>query len=76
MGAAGDANGWLGEIRPPGVGDADGVAELVAEFAQSFAFSRERFQVSYPALLADDAGVRAGRAGYPPGGAVLPRPGV
>jgi hypothetical protein len=30
------------------------VAALAAELAQSFAFSRERFEASYPALLASD----------------------
>jgi GNAT superfamily N-acetyltransferase len=47
MGTAGNANGWQGEIKPAGVGDADGVAALAAELAQSFAFSPERFRVSY-----------------------------
>ena len=42
------------EIRRAGVGDADGVAVLAAELAQSFPFSAESFRVSYPALLADD----------------------
>ena len=42
------------EIRRAGPGDADGVAALAAELAQSFAFSREKFQTSFPALLAED----------------------
>jgi GNAT superfamily N-acetyltransferase len=41
-------------IRPAGTGDADAVAGLAAELAQSFTFSRARFQVSYPALLGAD----------------------
>jgi len=51
---AGNEADWQGEIRPAGVGDADGVAALAAELAQSFPFSAESFRVSYPALLADD----------------------
>jgi hypothetical protein len=42
------------EIRRAGAGDADGVAALAAELAQSFSFSPESFRGSYPALLADD----------------------
>jgi GNAT superfamily N-acetyltransferase len=42
------------EIRHAGPGDADGVAALAAELAQSFAFSHEKFQASFPALLAED----------------------
>jgi len=41
-------------IRRAGAGDVDGVAGLAGELAQSFPFSRARFQVTYPALLADD----------------------
>ena len=41
-------------VRPAGAGDADAVADLAAGLAQSFAFSRARFGLSYPALLADD----------------------
>jgi GNAT superfamily N-acetyltransferase len=40
------------EIRRAITGDADTVAGLAAELAQSFAFSREKFRRSYPALLA------------------------
>jgi GNAT superfamily N-acetyltransferase len=52
MDAAGSPAGWQGKIRPAGPGDADSVAALAAELAQSFAFSEERFRVTYPALLA------------------------
>ncbi len=48
------AAGWHGQVRHAGPGDADGVAALAAELAQSFAFSREKFRVSYPDLLATD----------------------
>ena len=41
-------------IRRVGAGDVDGVAGLAGELAQSFTFSRRRFQAAYPALLADD----------------------
>jgi GNAT superfamily N-acetyltransferase len=34
--------------------DAEAVADLAAGLAQSFAFSRSRFRLSYPALLAAD----------------------
>jgi GNAT superfamily N-acetyltransferase len=44
-------SGWDGQVRPAEAGDADAVAELAAELAQSFPFSREKFQLSYPALL-------------------------
>jgi hypothetical protein len=54
MGTADTATGWRGEIRRAGAGDAQGVAALAAELAQSFAFSPERFRVNYPALLAAD----------------------
>ncbi len=52
--AEGRVTGWPGEIRHAGPGDADDVAALAAELAQSFAFSREGFDASYPALLASD----------------------
>ena len=39
-------------IRPAGPGDAEAVADLAAALAQSFPFSRTRFGLSYPALLA------------------------
>ncbi len=41
-------------IRQAGPEDADQVAGLAAELAQSFAFRRADFDVSYPALLADE----------------------
>lgn len=41
---------WDGEIRPARRGDAGGVAGLAAELALSFAFSQEKFLVSYSAL--------------------------
>jgi hypothetical protein len=46
-------NGQL-TIRRADAGDVDGVACLAGELAQSFTFSPTRFQVTYPALLADD----------------------
>jgi len=42
------------EIRRAGADDADAVADLAAELAQSFPLSRTRFHISYPALLATD----------------------
>ena len=54
MSKEGSLTGWHGEIRHAGDGDADGVAELAAELAQSFTFSPEKFRVNYPALLAAD----------------------
>jgi GNAT superfamily N-acetyltransferase len=39
------------EIRRAGAADAQAVADLAAELAQSFTFSRERFRLHYPALL-------------------------
>jgi len=41
------------EIRRASAGDADSVADLAGELAQSFTFSRQRFRRTYPALLAD-----------------------
>jgi GNAT superfamily N-acetyltransferase len=41
-------------IRRADAGDVNGVAGLAGELAQSFTFSRKRFQAAYPALLADD----------------------
>jgi hypothetical protein len=41
------------QVRPAGAGDAEAVADLAAGLAQSFPFSRARFDLSYPALLAD-----------------------
>ena len=43
------------EIRRAGAGDADEVANLAAELAQSFPLSPARFHVSYSALLAADS---------------------
>jgi GNAT superfamily N-acetyltransferase len=40
------------QIRHASPGDADAVADLAAGLAQSFTFSRARFDLSYPALLA------------------------
>ena len=40
------------QIRPAGAGDAGAVAMLAAELAQSFAFSRPRFDLSFPDVLA------------------------
>jgi GNAT superfamily N-acetyltransferase len=54
METAGSSAGWHGEIRHAQDGDANGVAELARELAQSFTFSAERFRVNYPALLAAD----------------------
>jgi GNAT superfamily N-acetyltransferase len=42
------------EVRRAGPGDADVVAGLAAGLAQSFAFSRAHFDISYPALLAEE----------------------
>jgi GNAT superfamily N-acetyltransferase len=44
--------GWHGDIRHAAASDADGVAALAAELAQSFEFSQGMFNVNYPALLA------------------------
>jgi GNAT superfamily N-acetyltransferase len=43
---------WQGEVRRAAATDVDGVAALAAELAQSFAFSPDRFRLSYPSLLA------------------------
>jgi len=42
------------EIRRASASDADAVAGLAGELAQSFTFSRSRFRIGYPALLAAD----------------------
>jgi len=42
------------EIRRANADDAAAVADLAAELAQSFEFSREKFLENYPALLAAD----------------------
>jgi GNAT superfamily N-acetyltransferase len=49
-----DTEPWRGKIRRAEAGDIEDVAALAAELALSFGFSRERFQASYPALLAAD----------------------
>ena len=54
MGTRGIAAAWHGDIRRAEPSDADGVAGLAAELAQSFTFSATSFRVSYPALLAAD----------------------
>jgi GNAT superfamily N-acetyltransferase len=41
------------QVRRAGAGDVEAVADLAAGLAQSFAFSRASFDLSYPALLAD-----------------------
>jgi hypothetical protein len=41
------------EVRQAGLADADMIAGLAAELAQSFAFCRADFDLSYPALLAE-----------------------
>ena len=43
----------LCQVRRAEGGDAEAVADLAAVLAQSFPFSRDRFGLSYPALLAD-----------------------
>ena len=48
------AAGWQGSIRRAEARDIDDVAGLAAELASSFEFSRQRFEASYPALLAAD----------------------
>jgi GNAT superfamily N-acetyltransferase len=53
-GAAGDAAGWPGEVRPARAGDAEDVARLAAELAMSFEFSPASFRQHYLALLAED----------------------
>ncbi len=40
------------QVRPARRADAAAVAGLAGELAQSFTFSREKFELSYPALLA------------------------
>jgi GNAT superfamily N-acetyltransferase len=46
--------GWPGEVRRAEAGDIEDVAALAGELALSFEFSRQRFDASYPALLAAD----------------------
>jgi GNAT superfamily N-acetyltransferase len=45
------------QIRPADAGDADAVADLAAEMAQSFPLSRTNFHLSYQVLLAADDAV-------------------
>jgi len=45
---------WPGSVRRAEARDIEDVAGLAAELASSFEFSRQRFQASYPALLAAD----------------------
>jgi len=45
-------DGSRARVRSALGADAGAVASLAAELAQSFAFSREQFDLSYPALLA------------------------
>lgn len=40
------------QVRPARLADAAAVAGLAGELAQSFTFSREKFELSYPALVA------------------------
>jgi GNAT superfamily N-acetyltransferase len=47
-------NGARCEVRPASAEDADAVAGLAAELAQSFPFSRGKFRAAYPAVLATD----------------------
>lgn len=42
------------EIRPASAADSEAVARLAGDLAQSFPFSREMFDASYPALIAAD----------------------
>jgi GNAT superfamily N-acetyltransferase len=43
----------MAEVRQAGLADADMIAGLAAELAQSFASCRADFDLSYPALLAE-----------------------
>lgn len=47
------SDAWC-EVRRATAGDGDAVADLAAELAQSFNFSRAQFHLNYPALLAAD----------------------
>jgi len=49
------AGKWHGEIRRATAKDAENVAYLAKELAQSFAFDADKFRVYYPALLAKAA---------------------
>jgi GNAT superfamily N-acetyltransferase len=46
-------NGAPIQIRPAVAADASAVAGLAGQLAQSFTFSRARFDLTYPALLAE-----------------------
>lgn len=46
--------GWAAQIRQADAGDAEAVAGLAGELAQSFPFAADAFRVSYPALLAEE----------------------
>jgi GNAT superfamily N-acetyltransferase len=60
------------QITPARPGDAGAVADLAAALAQSFPFSRARFDLSYPALLAaDDACLLVASGGDEPAGYLL-----
>jgi GNAT superfamily N-acetyltransferase len=60
------------QIRRANADDADAVAGLAAELAQSFEFSREQFRENYPALLAaDGACLLLAMNGHEPLGYVL-----
>ena len=60
------------EIRRASADDADAVAGLAAELAQSFEFLREKFRENYPALLAAaDACLLLAVNGHEPLGYVL-----
>jgi GNAT superfamily N-acetyltransferase len=48
------SDAWC-QVRHATADDGDAVADLAAELAQSFTFSRARFHLSYPALLAADS---------------------
>ena len=52
------------DIRPASAADSEVVAALAGELAQSFSFSREKFDLSYRALIAaDDASVLVAASG-------------
>jgi GNAT superfamily N-acetyltransferase len=53
LGDHGTVSDAVCHVRTAEAGDAEAVADLAAGLAQSFPFSRTRFGVSYPALLAD-----------------------
>jgi GNAT superfamily N-acetyltransferase len=55
MGFGATAARWPGEIRRAATEDADTVAHLAKQLAQSFTFDADKFRVYYPALLAKAA---------------------